>query len=321
MCLVQQPELLLLDEPTAGMSRARHQPHHRSAAEDQGARHDQGHHRARHACRVLARRPRHACWRRARIIADGTPDECGRSAGAGSLSRRGASMSAIADRRQRFAAAERPPTPAGGSAVFLAAATCTPITARATSCRASASTCTEGEILALLGRNGAGKTSTLRAIARMADPQLKRARSGSAASRCTAWSRARRRGTASSLVPEDRRIIGGLTVEENLHAGADRASRAAGRSSASTSTSRGSPSGASRRRRPFPAASSRCWRSPRALARELKLLLLDEPYEGPGAGDRARDRDDPRTRSRRSASPRSSSSRTPSPRSTSPTAR
>ena len=30
----------------------------------------------------------------------------------------------------------------------------------------------EGEILALLGRNGAGKTSTLRAIARLDDPQI-----------------------------------------------------------------------------------------------------------------------------------------------------
>ena len=30
----------------------------------------------------------------------------------------------------------------------------------------------EGEILALLGRNGAGKTSTLRAIARLDDPML-----------------------------------------------------------------------------------------------------------------------------------------------------
>ena len=31
----------------------------------------------------------------------------------------------------------------------------------------------EGEILALLGRNGAGKTSTLRAIARLSSPQLR----------------------------------------------------------------------------------------------------------------------------------------------------
>ena len=35
-----------------------------------------------------------------------------------------------------------------------------------------ASTSREGEILALLGRNGAGKTSTLRAIARADDPSL-----------------------------------------------------------------------------------------------------------------------------------------------------
>ena len=37
----------------------------------------------------------------------------------------------------------------------------------------------EGDIVALLGRNGAGKTSTLRTLARARDPELRRARSGS----------------------------------------------------------------------------------------------------------------------------------------------
>ncbi len=44
----------------------------------------------------------------------------------------------------------------------------------------------EGEILALLGRNGAGKTSTLRTIARLDNPRTDaRARSGWITSRCT----------------------------------------------------------------------------------------------------------------------------------------
>ncbi len=74
----------------------------------------------------------------------------------------------------------------------------------------------EGEIVALLGRNGAGKTSTLRTIARVDDPELKHGE---------IWldhqplhdmraHQASRGGIG--LVPEDRRIIQGLTVEENL---------------------------------------------------------------------------------------------------------
>ena len=74
----------------------------------------------------------------------------------------------------------------------------------------------EGEILALLGRNGAGKTSTLRTIARMDNPEL---RAGEIwldhkPLHNMASHEAAQNGIA--LVPEDRRIIQGLTVEENL---------------------------------------------------------------------------------------------------------
>ena len=75
----------------------------------------------------------------------------------------------------------------------------------------------EGEILALLGRNGAGKTSTLRAIARLGDPQVTAtARSGWTTSTCTTMKAHEAAVAGISLVPEDRRIIPGLTVEENL---------------------------------------------------------------------------------------------------------
>ena len=54
---------------------ARHQPHHRPSQEDQGARHDQGHHRARHACRLLRLPTASLCWRRAASSPTGRPDE------------------------------------------------------------------------------------------------------------------------------------------------------------------------------------------------------------------------------------------------------
>lgn len=73
-----------------------------------------------------------------------------------------------------------------------------------------------GEILALLGRNGAGKSSTLRTIARLDNPSLKSGEiwlEGKAVHQMRAHEAAR---AGIQLVPEDRRIIQGLTVEENL---------------------------------------------------------------------------------------------------------
>jgi len=137
----------------------------------------------------------------------------------------------------------------------------------------------EGEIVALLGRNGAGKTSTLRAIARTDDPQIKHGE---------VWLdhkplhnmvsyQAAQEGVA--LVPEDRRIIAGLTVEENI-----------------TLAQIAEPVGWSLERiyEHFPRLAERknqvgitlsggeqqMLAVARALARDIKLLLLDEPYEG-----------------------------------------
>lgn len=137
----------------------------------------------------------------------------------------------------------------------------------------------EGEILALLGRNGAGKTSTLRTIARMDDPHLTRGEiwlDHKALHEMRSHQAAR---VGVGLVPEDRRIIPGLTVQENLELSQiaepkgwsieriyDHFPRLAERRAQEAVTMSG--------------GEQQMLAVARILARDIKLLLLDEPYEG-----------------------------------------
>src|SRR6056300_880333 len=73
----------------------------------------------------------------------------------------------------------------------------------------------EGEILALLGRNGAGKTTTLRSLARLDDPQVNHGEIWLDHQPLHKMASYEASAAGLSLVPEDRRIIPGLTVEEN----------------------------------------------------------------------------------------------------------
>ncbi|MFT4962210.1 MAG: branched-chain amino acid transport system ATP-binding protein [Paracoccaceae bacterium] len=137
----------------------------------------------------------------------------------------------------------------------------------------------EGEILALLGRNGAGKTSTLRAIARMNDPQLTHGEIWLDHSPLHKMASHEAAQLGLALVPEDRRIIQGLTVEENLQLAQiappigwsldrlyDLFPRLGERRKQEGSTLSG--------------GEQQMLAIARALARDLKVLLLDEPYEG-----------------------------------------
>ena len=74
----------------------------------------------------------------------------------------------------------------------------------------------EGEILALLGRNGAGKTSTLRTIPRLDNPELVKGEIWLDHKNLHAMKSYEAATNGIALVPEDRRIIPGLSVEENL---------------------------------------------------------------------------------------------------------
>ncbi|MEM8692426.1 MAG: ABC transporter ATP-binding protein [Pseudomonadota bacterium] len=137
----------------------------------------------------------------------------------------------------------------------------------------------EGEILALLGRNGAGKTSTLRSIARLGDPQVTKGEIWLDHQPLHKMASHQAATAGLGLVPEDRRIIAGLTVEENLKL-----------------AQIAPPIGWSIERlyQLFPRLGERRNQEgvtlsggeqqmlaiARALARDIKVLLLDEPYEG-----------------------------------------
>mgnify|MGYP000053000966 FL=1 len=137
----------------------------------------------------------------------------------------------------------------------------------------------EGEILALLGRNGAGKTSTLRAIARLDDPMVTHGEIWLDHKHLHSMKSHQAAQAGMALVPEDRRIIQGLTVEENLQLAQimepvgwsierlyDLFPRLGERRKQEGTTLSG--------------GEQQMLAIARALARDVKVLLLDEPYEG-----------------------------------------
>ena len=137
----------------------------------------------------------------------------------------------------------------------------------------------EGEIVALLGRNGAGKTSTLRAIARAAEPEIRTGQiylNGESMHDKQDFEAAL---AGIQLVPEDRRIIQGLSVEENL----DLARISGDHGWSYEKVFELFPRLEERRKQEGTTLSGgeqQMLAIARALVRDIKLLLLDEPYEG-----------------------------------------
>ncbi|GJD71847.1 ABC transporter ATP-binding protein [Methylobacterium goesingense] len=133
-----------------------------------------------------------------------------------------------------------------------------------------------GEIVCLLGRNGAGKTSTLKAVSGLLPPRGGRVRFHG--TDVAGWPAHRIARAGLTLVPEDRGIFSLLSVEENL----------------AIAVRKGSPWGMraiyamfprlEERRRNGGAQLSGGEQQMLSIARALlsgpKLLMLDEPVEG-----------------------------------------
>jgi branched-chain amino acid transport system ATP-binding protein len=135
----------------------------------------------------------------------------------------------------------------------------------------------EGEVVALLGRNGSGKTTTMNTIMGVLTPRSGSVRfAGEDITGLRPYAIAQR---SVQLVPDTRRIVKTITVEENLHLAAFTAK---------------SPWTLERVYELFPSLRARrnsmgralsggeqqMLAIGRALIRDARLLLLDEPFEG-----------------------------------------
>lgn len=139
----------------------------------------------------------------------------------------------------------------------------------------------EGQVVCLMGRNGVGKTTLLKAIMGLLNPRAGQVRFGQ--SDMTRWAPHRRAKAGFGYVPQGRHIFPYLTVHENLLMGLEAFAGKKGRAEAvvkmydlfpalKTHTKKvaGTLSGGQQQQLALA----------RALVREPSLLLLDEPTEG-----------------------------------------
>ncbi len=139
----------------------------------------------------------------------------------------------------------------------------------------------EGQVVCLMGRNGVGKTTLLKAIMGLLNPRAGQVRF--AENDLTKWAPHRRAKAGFGYVPQGRHIFPYLTVNENLLMGLEAFPGKKGRPEAVDSMytlfpalklnpkkTAGTLSGGQQQQLALA----------RALIRQPKLLLLDEPTEG-----------------------------------------
>jgi branched-chain amino acid transport system ATP-binding protein len=139
-----------------------------------------------------------------------------------------------------------------------------------------------GEVVGLLGRNGVGKSTTLKAIAGLVPPRTGRVLFEGRPIDGQPAHRLARLGIG--YVPEDRRIFPLLSVAENLRTGLDRAGVTKSEKQALLAKAyHFFPVLAERRRQPggtLSGGEQQMLAIARAMMLEPKIVLLDEPTEG-----------------------------------------
>ncbi len=136
-----------------------------------------------------------------------------------------------------------------------------------------------GECVCLLGRNGVGKTTTMRSIMGLTPPE--RGRVLWRTQDITGWAPHRVARAGIGFVPEDRRIFGELSVQENLDVGARAARRSGHWTIASVCELFPMLRELRERRGGFLSGGEQQMLTiARTLLGNPELLLLDEPSEG-----------------------------------------
>ncbi|HUG59753.1 MAG TPA: ABC transporter ATP-binding protein [Candidimonas sp.] len=135
----------------------------------------------------------------------------------------------------------------------------------------------ENEVVALLGRNGAGKSTTLKSLMGMVQPKSGIIRhNGTEVQRLLPYQLAKR---GIQLVPEERRIFGQITVQENLQLAAMTAEQPRSLEAIYEIF----PRLAERKRnrgKQLSGGEQQMLAIARAMIRNANIILLDEPFEG-----------------------------------------
>lgn len=135
----------------------------------------------------------------------------------------------------------------------------------------------KNEVVALLGRNGAGKSTTLKSLMGLVEPKSGIIRhNGTEVQHMLPYQLAKR---GIQLVPEERRIFGQITVQENLQLAAMTAEQPRSLESIYETF----PRLAERKRnrgKQLSGGEQQMLAIARAMIRNANIILLDEPFEG-----------------------------------------